>query len=100
MIFKSKIFRRFLAAYLPVTLAPLIIIAFIALWFGRIEIRDQTFRQLQTMSDGAEAQVLDYLNYLKIQTSGYSMSKPIIAASTRRYRHTGNNHSVRELNKI
>lgn len=99
MIFKSKIFRRFLTAYLPVTLVPLIIISFIALWFGRIEIRDQTFRQLQIMADGAEALVLDYLNYLKIQTSGYSASKPIIDALTRRYHHTGNNNSDRGLNR-
>ncbi len=99
MIFKSKIFRRFLIVYLPVTLAPLIIISFIALWYGRIEIRDQTFRQLQIMADGAEAQVLDYLNYLKIQTSGYSASKPIIDALTKRYRHTGNNNIVGGLNR-
>ena len=71
MIFKSKIFRRFLFAYLPVTLIPGFIIAFIALWYGRIEIRDQTFRQLQIMADGAEAQVLDYLHYLKIKKWEY-----------------------------
>ena len=99
MIFKSKIFKRFLIAYLPVTLLPLIIVAFIALWYGRIEIRDQTFRQLQIMADGAEAQVLDYLNYLKIQTSGYSASKVIVDALKKRYRHTGNNNSVRVLNR-
>jgi len=99
MIFKSKIFRRFLFAYLPVTLIPGFIIAFIALWYGRIEIRDQTFRQLQIMADGAEAQVLDYLNYLKIQTSGYSASKPIIDALKKRYRRTGSNHSDRVLNR-
>ena len=99
MIFKSKIFHRFLTAYLPVTLVPLIIVASIALWFGRIEIRDQTFRQLQITADGAEAQVLDYLNYLKIQKSGYSASKPIIDALKKRYRHTGNNNSDRVLNR-
>ena len=99
MIFKSKIFRRFLIVYLPVILAPLIIIACIALWYGRVEIRDQTFRQLQIMADGAEAQVLDYLNYLKIQTSGYSTSKPLIDALKKRYRHTGNNNSDRVLNR-
>ena len=99
MIFKSKIFRRFLTAYLPATLVPLIIVAFIALWFGRIEIRDQTFIQLQTMADGAEAQVLDYLNYLKIQTSGYSASKVIVDALKKRYRHTGNNNSDKVLNR-
>lgn len=100
MIFKSKIFRRFLTVYLPLTLVPLIIAAFIALWYGRIEIRDQTFRQLQIMADGAEAQVLDYLNYLKVRTSGYSASKPIIDALKRRYRHTTeNNNSVRYLNR-
>src|SRR4030067_3380840 len=99
MIFKSKIFRRFLFAYLPVTLAPLIIIAFIGLWCGRIEIRDQTFRQLQTMADGAAAQVIDYLNYLKIQTSGYSASKPIIDAFKKRYRHTGNNNIAGGVNR-
>ena len=100
MIFKSKILRRFLTAYLPVTLVPLIIAAFIALWFGRIEIRDQTFRQLQTEVNGAEAQVLDYLNYLKIKTSGYSVSKPIIDALATRYRHTGNNNRDRVLNRF
>ena len=99
MIFKSKIFRRFLMVYLPVTLAPLIIISCIALWYGRIQIRDQTFRQLQIMADGAEAQVLDYLNYLKIQTSGYSASKPLIDALKKRYRHTSNNNSDRVLNR-
>ncbi len=99
MIFKSKIFRRFLIAYLPVTLAPLIIISCIALWYGRIEIRDQTFRQLEIMADGAEAQVLDYLHYLKIQTSGYGASKPIMDALKRRYRRTGSNHSDRVLNR-
>lgn len=99
MIFKSKIFKRFLTAYLPVTLAPLIIASFIALWFGRIEIRAQTFKQLQIMADGAEAQVLDYLNYLKIQTSGYSASKPIMDALKKRYRQPGNNKSVRDLNR-
>src|SRR4030067_2050560 len=99
MIFKSKIFRRFLFAYLPVTLIPGFIIAFIALWYGRIEIRDQTFRQLEIMADGAEAQVLDYLNYLKIQTSGYSASKPIIDAFKKRYRHTGNNNIAGGLNR-
>src|SRR3990167_618075 len=98
MIFKSKIFRRFLTAYLPVTLAPLIIVAFIALWYGRIEIRDQTFRQLQVMADGAEAQVLDYLNYLKIQTSGYSKSLLIMDAIKKRYRHTDNNDKDWVLN--
>ena len=99
MIFKSKIFRRFLTAYLPVTLAPLIIISFIALWYGRVQIRDQTFRQLQIMADYAEAQVLDYLYYLKIQTSGYSASKVIVNALTKRYRHTGNNNSDKVLNR-
>lgn len=99
MIFKSKIFRRFLTAYLPVTLAPLIIISFIALWYGRVQIRDQTFRQLQIMVDGAEALVLDYLNYLKIKTSEYSASKNIIDALKRCYRHPGNNNSARVLNR-
>lgn len=101
MIFKSKIFRRFLFAYLPVILIPGFIIAFIVLWYGRIQIRDQTFRQLQIMADGAEAQVLDYLHYLKIQTStsGYSSSKAIIDALKRRYRHTENNNSTRDLNR-
>ncbi|MBI5306980.1 MAG: cache domain-containing protein [Planctomycetes bacterium] len=99
MILKSKIFRRFLIVYLPVTLAPLIIISCITLWYGRIEIRDQTFRQLQIIADGAEAQVLDYLNYLKIQTSGYSASKPIIDALKKRYCHTDGNHSDRVLNR-
>lgn len=99
MIFKSKIFRRFLTAYLPVTLAPLIIISFTVLWYGRVQIRDQTFRQLQIMADYAEAQVLDYLNYLKIQTSGYSASKVIVDALKKRYRHTGNNNSDRVLNR-
>ena len=99
MIFKSKIFRRFLTAYLPVTLAPLIIVAFIALWFGWIKIRDQTFRQLQTMADGAEAQVLDYLHYLKIQTSGHRASKVIVDALKKRYRHKVNNYSDRALNR-
>ncbi len=99
MIFKSKIFRRFLTAYLPVALAPLIIISGIALWFGRIEIRDQTFRQLQMMADSAEAQVLDYLNYLKIQTSGYSKSRPIMDALKKRHRRTGNNHIAGGLNR-
>jgi PAS domain S-box-containing protein len=51
------------------------------------------------MADGAEAQVLDYLNYLKIQTSGYSTSKPIMDALKKRYHHTGNNKSNRNLNR-
>ncbi len=99
MIFKTKIFRRFLTAYLPVTLVPLIIVAGITLWFGRVQIRDQTFTQLQIMADSTEAQVLDYLNYLKIQTSGYSASKPVMDALKKRYRHTGNNKSDRNLNR-
>ena len=100
MIFKSKIFRRFLTAYLPVTLAPLIIVAFIALWYGRIEIRDQTFKQLQIATDGAEAQVLDYLNYLKIQTSGYSASKVIVDTLKKHYySRAGNNKNIRDLNR-
>ncbi len=77
MVFKSKIFRCFLFTYLPVALIPGIIIACITLWYGWIQIRDQTVRQLLIKADGAEAQVLDYLHYLKIQTSGYSASKPI-----------------------
>lgn len=97
--FKSKIFRRFLIAYLPVTLAPLIIISCIALWYGRIEIRDQTFRQLEIIADGAEAQVLDYLNYLKIRTSGYSASRPIMNALEKRYCRSSSEHKDRVLNR-
>ena len=87
-----------MTAYLPVTLVPLIITACIALWFWRIEIRDQTFRQLKIITDGVEAQVLDYLNYLKIQTSGYSTSMLIMDAIKKRYRHTGNKDSDWVLN--
>lgn len=91
MIFKSKLFQRFLTAYLPVTLVPLIIITSITIGYGRIEIRKQTSLQLRTMSDYAEAQVLDYLNYLKIQMSGFSKSIFIIDAIKKHFRHIRNN---------
>lgn len=94
MIFKSTLFRRFLVPLFIFSVVPSVVIAWITLDRGRNEIYEQSLRQIQIAADGAEAQVREYLNYLRLQTS-MSCSDGLVQSMLRKgYRMPGGKHKT------
>lgn len=94
MIFKSTLFRRFLVPLFIFSVVPSVIIAWITLDRGRNEIYEQSLRQIQIAANGAEAQVREYLNYLRWQTSR-SCSDSLVQSMLRKgHRRPGGKHKT------
>ncbi|MBI2470459.1 MAG: diguanylate cyclase [Planctomycetes bacterium] len=87
LLLTSKIFRRFLLASLVVSLIPLIIFTWITLKHSKAEIYKQSLIQLQITANGAESQILEYLNYLKNKTAVFALDK-FIAENVGKYRQS------------
>ncbi len=98
MFLTSKIFRRFLFSFLALSLIPLILVAWITLIHGRAEVYKQSLTQLRIAADGAEAQVSEYLNYLKYRTSGFCSDVFVTNAIIKANRHPENKQTIEKLN--
>lgn len=86
MIFKSKIYRRFLVTLLALSLPPMIALSWAALKKGETVIHRQSLLQLEISADAAEAMVYKYLDYLRRQTSALCSDRAIIRAVNNHYR--------------
>lgn len=71
-LFRTKIFRRQLAALLGLSLAPLMVATWVTVSQGRAEIRRQTQAQLEAAERGAEAQVREFLAFIRTRTSDFA----------------------------
>ncbi len=98
MFLTSKISRRFLFSFLALSLIPLILVAWITLIHGRSEVYKQSLTQLRIAADGAEAQVNEYLNYLKHRTDGFSSDEFIRNAIIRINKHPEDKQIIKHLN--
>ncbi len=98
MFLTSKIFRRFLFSFLALSLIPLILVAWITLIHGRSEVYKQSLTQLRIAADGAEAQVSEYLNYLKHRTAGFCSDEFIRNAIVRINKHPEDKQIIKHLN--
>lgn len=87
MIFKSKIYRRFLVTLLALSLLPMIALSWAALKKGETTIYRQSLLQLEISADAAEAMVYKYLDYLRRQTSALCSDRAILRAVNNHYRH-------------
>ncbi len=67
-LLNTKIGQRFLAIFLAISLLPLAIIGGVAIRSSESAIRQQTLAILRAASDGAEAEVREFLDTLKEQT--------------------------------
>lgn len=85
LLLTSKIFRRFFLAFLVTSFIPLITFAWVTLRHSKSEIYRQSLIQIQTAANGAESQILEYLNYLKNITAGFASDK-FITETLGRYR--------------
>lgn len=98
MLFKSKIFRRFLFAFLAISLIPLIAVAWLTLKQGRTEIYRQSLLQIRVAVEGAAAQVWEYINYLKYRTIGFSSDEFIRDATKNVNQYPENKQIAEHLN--
>ena len=98
MFLTSKIFRRFLFSFLALSLIPLILVAWLTLIHGRSEVYKQSLAQLRVLADGAQAQISEYLNYLKHRTAGFCSDEFIINAIIKADRHPEDKQSIERLN--
>ena len=98
MLFTSKIFRRFLVVFLALSLIPSVIAALVILKYSISEVRRQSLTQLHTAVDGAEAQVLQYLHFLKDKTAGFASDKFIVAPLEKCYKYPAHRHFINRLN--
>jgi signal transduction histidine kinase len=64
---RTRIGQRFLAVFLAISLVPLALAGWFAVWSSEAAIRQQTLAILRGASDGAEAQIREFLGHLKEQ---------------------------------
>lgn len=98
MLFTSKIFRRFLVVFLALSLIPPIIASLVILKYSISEVHRQSLTQLHIAVDGAEAQVLQYLHFLKDKTTGFASDKFIVTTLEKCYKYPANWHFINRLN--
>lgn len=98
LLLTSKIFRRFLLAFLLTSLIPLIVFAWITLRYLKAEMYRQSLIQLQIAANGAESQILDYLSYLKNRTIGFASDKLIAETVERYHQQFSHEQTVEDLN--
>src|SRR5436305_1354234 len=72
-VLKTKIGRRLLIVFLLTSLLPLLALGWIAIRRAKAEIHTQTLHVLQAATDGAEAQLREFLEHLKSRTVGLSL---------------------------
>lgn len=72
-VLKTKIGRRLLIVFLAISLLPLAALGWIAIKRAEAEIHRQTLHVLQAATDGAEAQLREFLEHLKSRTVGLSL---------------------------
>ena len=95
MLFASPTFRRFLFAFLILSLIPVSIISWLTLKHGRATIHEQSLKQISIAADGAEAMVCAYLNHLKLQTNIFCSDNLILNTIKRNYRNPENKQIIK-----
>lgn len=83
ILLKSRIGRRSLLVALAISLAPLLMIGWIAVARGQAGIHKQTLAVLRAASDGSEAAIREFLGYLKNRAVSISLD-PFIQESLER----------------
>jgi signal transduction histidine kinase len=82
-VLNTRIGQRFLAIFLAVSLLPLATVGWFAIRQGELSLHGQTLSVLRTASDGAEAQIREFLQHLKEQTLSLSRDNTIREALAR-----------------
>lgn len=99
MIFKSKIYRRFLVTLLALSLPPMIVLSWAAMKKGESIIHGQSLLQLEISSDAAEAMVYKYLDYLERQTAALCSNRFILRSVNKHYRRPDDIKIIESLNR-
>lgn len=73
ILLRTRIGRRSLLAALAISLAPLLVIGWIAVVRGQAGIHKQTLAVLRAASDGSEAEIREFLGYLKNRAVSISL---------------------------
>ncbi len=76
----TRIGQRFLAIFLAISLLPLAVVGWFAIRSSESTVRQQTLGILRAASDGAEAQIREFLNQLKRETLDLAREETIYQA--------------------